>query len=70
MSEAAATGLAAIEPTHLAVIRRWAILSCAIGNFFELFDFTIYGYFAVTITRAFIRPDRCMAPMRHLVQRS
>ena len=27
--------------------------SCAIGNFFELFDFTIYGYFAVAIARAF-----------------
>ena len=53
MSEAAATGLATIEPMHLAVIRRRAILSCAIGNFFELFDFTIYGYFAVAITRAF-----------------
>jgi len=37
----------------LASIRRRAILSCAIGNFFELFDFTIYGYFAVAIGRAF-----------------
>jgi len=33
--------------------RRRAILSSAIGNFFELFDFTIYGYFAVAISRAF-----------------
>jgi MHS family proline/betaine transporter-like MFS transporter len=38
---------------HLASVRRRAILSCAVGNFFELFDFTIYGYFAVAITRAF-----------------
>jgi MHS family proline/betaine transporter-like MFS transporter len=28
-------------------------LSCAIGNFFELFDFTIYGFFAVPISQAF-----------------
>jgi MHS family proline/betaine transporter-like MFS transporter len=41
------------SPAQLAVIRRRAILSCAIGNFFELFDFTIYGYFAVAIARAF-----------------
>jgi MFS transporter, MHS family, proline/betaine transporter len=34
-------------------IRRRAILSSAIGNFFELFDFTIYGYFAVAIAKAF-----------------
>jgi MFS transporter, MHS family, proline/betaine transporter len=32
-----------------AATRRRAILSSAIGNFFELFDFTIYGYFAVAI---------------------
>jgi MHS family proline/betaine transporter-like MFS transporter len=53
MSEAVANGYAAPEPAHLASVRRRAILSCAIGNFFELFDFTIYGYFAVAITRAF-----------------
>src|SRR5947208_3838737 len=49
MSEAvsAAPGLS------LAAVRRRAIISCAVGNFFELFDFTIYGYFAVAITRAF-----------------
>jgi MHS family proline/betaine transporter-like MFS transporter len=34
-------------------VRRRAILSCAVGNFFELFDFTIYGYFAVAIAHAF-----------------
>jgi MFS family permease len=41
------------DAASLAGIRRRAILSCAIGNFFELFDFTIYGYFAVAIARAF-----------------
>lgn len=34
-------------------IRRRAILSCAIGNFFELYDFVLYGFFAVPISRAF-----------------
>ncbi len=42
-----------IDAASLAGIRRRAVLSCAIGNFFELFDFTIYGYFAVAIARAF-----------------
>ncbi len=53
MSDAVANGFAPLEAAHLAMVRRRAILSCAIGNFFELFDFTIYGYFAVAITRAF-----------------
>lgn len=52
MADAAAT-LDDIDAAGLASIRRRAILSCAIGNFFELFDFTIYGYFAVAIARAF-----------------
>ncbi len=34
-------------------IRRRAILSCSIGNFFELFDFVLYGFFAVPISQAF-----------------
>lgn len=42
-----------IDNAGLASVRRRAILSCAIGNFFELFDFTIYGFFAVAIARAF-----------------
>ena len=49
----AAAALDDIAAASLASIRRRAILSCAIGNFFELFDFTIYGYFAVAIARAF-----------------
>jgi MHS family proline/betaine transporter-like MFS transporter len=41
--------------SHLAAqsIRRRAILSCSIGNFFELFDFVLYGFFAVPISQAF-----------------
>jgi MHS family proline/betaine transporter-like MFS transporter len=42
-----------IDAADIASVRRRAILSCAIGNFFELFDFTIYGFFAVAIGRAF-----------------
>jgi MHS family proline/betaine transporter-like MFS transporter len=42
-----------IGRAELGAVRRRAILSCAIGNFFELFDFTIYGFFAVPISRAF-----------------
>src|SRR5258707_8120906 len=53
MSYAASIAASGVDDAQLATIRRRAILSCAIGNFFELFDFTIYGYFAVAITRAF-----------------
>jgi MFS transporter, MHS family, proline/betaine transporter len=34
-------------------IRRRAIVSIAVGNFFELFDFVLYGFFAVPISQAF-----------------
>ena len=53
MSDIVANGLTSLDTAQMSVVRRRAILSCAIGNFFELFDFTIYGYFAVAITRAF-----------------
>jgi MHS family proline/betaine transporter-like MFS transporter len=53
MSQATTFGLSGLDDGARAAVRRRAILSCAIGNFFELFDFTIYGYFAVAITRAF-----------------
>src|ERR1700736_5976308 len=52
MAYAASVG-AGLDESQLAQIRRRAILACAIGNFFELFDFTIYGFFAVAISRAF-----------------
>ncbi len=35
------------------LLRRRAIFSCAVGNFFELFDFVLYGFFAVPISQAF-----------------
>jgi MHS family proline/betaine transporter-like MFS transporter len=36
-----------------AAMRRRAIIACNIGNFIELYDFTIYGFFAVALGRAF-----------------
>lgn len=33
-------------------VRRRAILACLAGNLFEIFDFTVYGYFAVEIGAA------------------
>src|SRR5581483_3349875 len=33
-------------------VRRRAIVACLIGNLFELFDFGVYGYFAVQIGKA------------------
>ena len=35
-----------------AAVRRRAVVACLIGNLFELFDFGVYGYFAVQIGRA------------------
>ncbi len=43
----------AITTDTLASLRRRALLSCVVGNFFELFDFAIYGFFAASIGRAF-----------------
>ena len=46
---------AAAHPALVATapLRRRAILSCAVGNFFELYDFVLYGFFAVPISQAF-----------------
>jgi MFS transporter, MHS family, proline/betaine transporter len=48
-----AVGVIGDATTVSTAVRRRAVLSCAIGNFFELFDFTIFGFFAVAIARAF-----------------
>jgi MFS transporter, MHS family, proline/betaine transporter len=53
MSYAAKADFAGPDDAKTGASRRRAILASAIGNFFELFDFTIYGYFAVAISRAF-----------------
>src|SRR3954447_18883162 len=50
MSGVTAVDLASPEAQ---AIRRRAIFSCAVGNFFELFDFVLYGFFAVPISQAF-----------------
>ena len=39
--------------TEDAVAIRRAVVACAIGQVFEIFDFVIYGFFAVAIGRAF-----------------
>jgi MFS transporter, MHS family, proline/betaine transporter len=43
---------AAASVEDAATIRR-AVVACAIGQVFEIFDFVIYGFFAVAIGRAF-----------------
>ena len=42
-----------LTPRDRAAARRKAILSCSIGNFLELFDFVVFGFFAATIGRNF-----------------
>lgn len=45
--------VASAAPAPLSkAVRRRAILACLLGNLFELFDFGVYGYFAVQIGRA------------------
>ena len=39
--------------TEDSVAIRRAVIACAIGQVFEIFDFVIYGFFAVAIGRAF-----------------
>jgi metabolite-proton symporter len=43
---------AATSVEDAATVRR-AVIACAIGQVFEIFDFVIYGFFAVAIGRAF-----------------
>jgi MHS family proline/betaine transporter-like MFS transporter len=38
---------------EMATLRKRAIIACGVGNFFELFDFVLYGFFAVPISQAF-----------------
>jgi MFS transporter, MHS family, proline/betaine transporter len=45
-------GTAPQTATEAARVRRRAVLSCMVGNLFELFDFGVYGYFAAAIGRA------------------
>ncbi len=45
MSQATTT-LGRSSPIVAEALRRRAILSCMIGNFLEIYDFTVYGFFA------------------------
>src|ERR1051325_7649238 len=44
---------ASLSATEDAAMVRRAVLACAAGQAFEIFDFVIYGFFAVAIGRAF-----------------
>jgi MFS transporter, MHS family, proline/betaine transporter len=52
MARAAQTTVAPGTVEDSATIRR-AVIACAAGQAFEIFDFVIYGFFAVAIGRAF-----------------
>ena len=47
------TSVVAARYDEAADMRRRAILSCLIGNFMELYDFTLYGFFAIFIGQTF-----------------
>ena len=53
-TDAAIEGLSEREMANLRVR---AVLSCIVGNFFELFDFAIYGFFATAIGHTFFPSD-------------
>ncbi|SDR27847.1 MFS transporter, MHS family, proline/betaine transporter [Rhizobiales bacterium GAS191] len=44
-----------------AALRRKAILSCMVGNFLEVFDFTIYGFLAASVGHAFFPSGDALA---------
>ncbi|MET3953693.1 MHS family proline/betaine transporter-like MFS transporter [Rhodococcus sp. OAS809] len=46
-----------METSRLARTRRKALVAAATGNFVEWFDFTIYGFMAVTLASVFFPPD-------------
>ena len=48
-----AQSVSAPDMTEDAKVIRRAVIACAIGQVFEIFDFVIYGFFAVAIGRAF-----------------
>jgi len=49
MSQATAYLDSTLDTSDMQRVRRRAILSCAVGNFVELFDFVIFGLFAAQI---------------------
>ena len=64
MSEAALDFAGAgMAPAEYARLRRRAIVSCAVGNFVELFDFLIFGLFAAQIGANFFPASNPTAPL-------
>lgn len=51
------TNFASLSAREMAGLRTRAVLSCVVGNFFELFDFAIYGFFAAAIGHSFFPSD-------------
>ncbi|HEY3849108.1 MAG TPA: citrate-proton symporter, partial [Acetobacteraceae bacterium] len=51
MQNAATSPTTAVMTEDPATVRR-AVLACGIGQMFEIFDFVIYGFFALAIGRA------------------
>src|SRR5580704_14989887 len=52
MSTTTSSAAAPATAPDIAQLRRRAVLSCLVGNLFELYDFGVYGYFAASIGRA------------------
>ncbi len=50
-------GIEGLSEQEMASLRVRAVLSCIVGNFFELFDFAIYGFFATAIGHTFFPSD-------------
>src|SRR5689334_4897595 len=63
MSQATISAGHAADLTVDAATRRRAIISCAIGNFVELFDFLIFGLFAAQIAANFFPKTDLLAGM-------
>jgi MHS family proline/betaine transporter-like MFS transporter len=53
MSQVAAASIAEAYDIRRDVMLRRAVLSCAVGQVFEIFDFVIYGFMAAAISKAF-----------------
>ena len=63
MSQATAYLDTALGSADMQKLRRRAIVSCAVGNFVELFDFVIYGLFATQIGANFFPSDDPLASL-------
>jgi MFS transporter, MHS family, proline/betaine transporter len=57
MNDTDLAAIATLSDRDMTRLRQRAVLSCIIGNFFELFDFAIYGFFAAAIGHTFFPSD-------------